>query len=127
VTPIARPEFAARVRALLRRAPTQANGLPAPGGLSVDCEALLLRHEHLDVAVSRTEIEILRCLIQADGHAVLRSQLEQVAWGYRERSLNTLNVALSRLRRKLRTVRAECQIMHDRGQGYALMELKGEQ
>lgn len=125
VTPFAVAEFSARIRALLRRAPATPTTMTvsAPGGLEVDCEALLLRHERLDVALSQTEIDILRCLIQADGHTVMRNKLEQVAWGYGHTlSLNTLNVTLSRLRRKLRSVHANCQILHNRGNGYALLE-----
>jgi DNA-binding response OmpR family regulator len=123
VSPFAVEEFSARIRALLRRAPITPNTVSAPGGLQVDCEALLLRHERLDVSLSQTEIDILRCLIQADGHTVMRNKLEQVAWGYgRTLSLNTLNVTLSRLRRKLRSVHANCQILHNRGNGYALLE-----
>ena len=69
------------------------------------------------------ELQIVVCLMQAEGRTVRRSSLEQAAWGLSDAvTPNALDVALHRLRRKLRAIGSKQQIVNIRGVGYALRD-----
>jgi len=54
---------------------------------------------------------------------VRRSAMEATAWGYSEAvTPNALDVALHRIRGKLRFIGSRQQIINERGLGYALRE-----
>jgi DNA-binding response OmpR family regulator len=75
------------------------------------------------VSLPPTEMRIMLCLVHHAGQTVRRSALEAAAWGMQEAvTPNALDVALHRLRRKLRTIGSSQQIVNVRNHGYALRE-----
>lgn len=71
------------------------------------------------VALTRTEFEILECLVRASGRVVPRDGLIAEVWGDREVSHNNLEVFVRLLRRKLEAD-GEALIHTERGIGYGL-------
>lgn len=119
--PFPMEELVARVRALLRR-PSQQKPLdPAYADLTlVPPEALLCCGEQSQV-LPRAELQILQALLEAGGKPVKRSALEAVAWGLQEAvTPGALDVALHRLRKKLKAVGSQVEIHNLRGVGYAV-------
>jgi DNA-binding response OmpR family regulator len=119
--PFALAELHARVRALARR-----QGLSPPSTLElgparVDFTARRLARDGRDVPLTAREWEVLEFLASRRGHVVSREDLLEVAWHDTSRAASeSLDVIISRLRRKLgREGDAGC-IRTVRGQGYLL-------
>ena len=106
-------EFMARVRALLRRRRTAANGSAhqppvTAGGLHVDPARRLARVDDRDVDLTAHEFDLLYVLASNPGIVFSRDALVQRVWGsdmhITERSVDTL---IKRLRKKIETDPAE--------------------
>ncbi|MEI8633140.1 helix-turn-helix domain-containing protein [Vibrio sp. PP-XX7] len=75
------------------------------------------------ISLPITELQIIAILLKAAGGTVRRSALEQAAWGLSKAvTPNALDVALHRLRKKLRLIHSNVDIQNRRGLGYALHE-----
>jgi DNA-binding response OmpR family regulator len=121
--PFAMDELVARVRALLRRPAEQhtltpAFGdirlLPAEGGMSCGDERITL---------PPAEMQLMLAFVSSGGQVVRRDLLESAAWGLSDAvTPNALDVALHRLRRKLRAIGSRQRIVNFRALGYALRE-----
>ncbi|PZR90831.1 MAG: DNA-binding response regulator, partial [Candidatus Nephthysia bennettiae] len=104
VKPFAPSELVARVRAILRRAPSGANGRHLRhGDLDIDLDRHEVRQDGRLVELSALEFRLLAALVQADGHVLSRDRLLDVlsgpdAEGVLERSVD---VYVGRLRSKL--------------------------
>ncbi|PTT79592.1 DNA-binding response regulator [Pelomonas sp. HMWF004] len=121
--PFPMDELVARVRALLRRPPTQAPLDPAFADLQVQPGQGRLVCGEQAVALPRTEMQILLSLVQAGGAPVRRQALEAAAWGAQDAvTPNALDVALHRLRRKLEAAGSRVRILNQRSIGYALAD-----
>jgi len=119
--PFSMEELTARVRALMRRVPTLQTLTPAFGGITIDPVAGCMRHGAEHVSLAPAEMQIMLSLTQAGGQPVRRMALELAAWGTMEAvTPNAMDVALHRLRKKLRAIGSEVQIDNIRGYGYAL-------
>ncbi|MDH5832812.1 response regulator transcription factor [Luteimonas kalidii] len=119
--PFAMEELVARVRALLRRAPSLQPSEIVLGDLRVVPQAGCLCCGDEVVTLSPAELQIVVCLMQAEGRTVRRSSLEQAAWGLSEAvTPNALDVAMHRLRRKLAAIGSDMVMVNTRGHGYAL-------
>lgn len=99
-------EVLARVRAILRRASGKDSVKPLirAGKLEVDLERYETRVDGKSVSLSPKEFEFLKCLLQADGHALTRDQLLEKVWGYdksMEIDTTTIDQHIARLRGKL--------------------------
>lgn len=122
----------AKVRALLRRAYGEYAVGPEPGRAAGDgrlrlgCLSLDLRRATVSAGdasqpLSKTELELLRLLVQADGAVVKREDLLEALWD--DATFvddNTLTVNVARVRRKLSTLGLEDAIVTVRGLGYRL-------
>ncbi|MFC4727255.1 response regulator transcription factor [Coralloluteibacterium thermophilus] len=119
--PFAMEELVARVRALMRR-PHELRDLElACHGLRVLPRASCMTHGDESITLAPAELQILICLVRAEGRTVRRATLEAAAWGVTEAvTPNALDVALHRLRRKLAAIDAAVVLVNQRGQGYAL-------
>lgn len=98
-------ELLARVRARLRRPalPSDVNS-PATGPLRIDLAARRLEVDGQSVELTRVEFELLAALARRPGAAVSRAWLaEHVLDPSRDGDERTLDVHVSRLRRKLGT------------------------
>jgi DNA-binding response OmpR family regulator len=121
--PFAMDELVARVRALLRRPAEQRPLDPRAGDLLVRPQARTLHCAEESVTLAATEIQIMLLLVQAGGETVRRTALEAGAWGLAEAvTPNALDVAVHRLRRKLRAIGSRQRIINVRNLGYALRE-----
>lgn len=119
--PFSMEELVARVRALLRRPAAMVSLSPTWSGISVDPQQALLHSNDACVSLSESEMQILLCLIRAEGAYLRRSKLESAAWGLEEAvTPNALDVVIYRIRQKLVEVRAPVQVKVRRGVGYAL-------
>ena len=95
-------ELVERVRARLRRPVMQRQSLLEIGTLQVDLQSREVRVEGKPVELTRVEFDLLAALAKRPGAAVTRQWLvENVLDPEREGSERTLDVHVSRLRRKL--------------------------
>lgn len=119
--PFPMEELIARVRALLRRPAGQAPLQLRYEDLRLQPERSLLQCGGESVLLPQTEMQILEALMKAAGEPVRRSALEAAAWGLQEAvTPGALDVALHRLRKKLRLLASRVQILNRRSIGYAL-------
>jgi two-component system response regulator QseB len=117
VKPVHLDELAARMRALLRRAASNAGPTLEIGELQIDpvMHAVSLRGEPLDL--SAREYALLEVLAARPGRALSRAQLEEALYGWGEEvASNAIEVHIHHLRRKL----GPGWIRTLRGVGYAL-------
>ncbi|MFT3953781.1 MAG: response regulator transcription factor [Piscinibacter sp.] len=121
--PFAMDELVARVRALLRR---PAESLPLAAGhgdLRLQPAEGMLHCGEERVSLAASEMQIMLLLARRRGDTVRRSALEAAAWGLSEAvTPNALDVALHRIRRKLRAIGSRQKIVNVRSLGYALRE-----
>jgi two-component system response regulator QseB len=126
--PFSMEELVARVRALMRRPPQLQSLAPTFCGVEIVPETARMSLGEESVSLAPAELQMMLILVQAGGLTVRRSQLELAGWGLGEAvTPNALDVALHRLRRKLRAIGSTMQISNVRGHGYALLEDKNEE
>jgi len=119
--PFPMTELVARVRALMRRPPALQSLRPVHGDVQLHPDRGELERGDDSISLPPTEMRIMLCLVHHAGQTVRRSALEAAAWGIQEAvTPNALDVALHRLRRKLRAVGSRQQIVNIRNHGYAL-------
>jgi DNA-binding response OmpR family regulator len=119
--PFEMEELVARVRALLRRTPVLRALQPRYVDLLVLPESACMCCGEHRIALAAAELQILICLVRATGATVRHATLEAAAWGHGEVvTVNALEVALHRLRRKLLAVGSALAIHNVRGQGFRL-------
>jgi two-component system response regulator MtrA len=95
-------ELVARVRARLRRPVMQREGTAELGDLAIDFQARRVHAAGEDVELTKVEFEVLAALARRPGEAVARSWLvDHVLDPDREGNERTLDVHVSRLRKKL--------------------------
>ena len=134
--PFSPREVAARVRAVLRRSRGSAatnNGeaeqqaLEGPGGLRVDPRTRRASVREREVALSRTEFNLLVAFLKQPGRVFERSQLLDAVWGsdvvVGDR---TVDVHVKALRRKLEEAGGDPKLLETvRGVGYRIKDGDG--
>jgi len=121
VKPFSMQELVARTRSLLRRPPAWHAQALAFGDIVLDTASGMLQVDERRVSLAPAELRILVALVQAGGAPIGRRQLEDAGWGLREAvTPNAFDVALHRLRRKLKEAGAAVAIRNLRTHGYAL-------
>jgi DNA-binding response OmpR family regulator len=121
--PFAMDELVARVRALLRRPAESLPIEPGHGDLQLRPALGMLHCGDECVSLAASEMQIMLLLARRGGDTVPRSKLEAAAWGLSDAvTPNALDVALHRIRRKLRAIGSRQKIVNVRSQGYALLE-----
>ena len=121
--PFEMPELVARIRAALRRRRSSADTGAATtlelGPLAIDTAGRTVRRDDEDIALTRTEFDLLVELAQRPGQVLTRDQLLDRVWGYDYLGDSRLvDVAIGRVRAKverdpanpelLLTVRGSC-------------------
>jgi two-component system, OmpR family, copper resistance phosphate regulon response regulator CusR len=120
IKPFAWSELLARIEAVGRR--TQ-NALRV-GELVIDLEQRHVRCGKLRIELSPREFALLACLAREPGRVFTRKQLLTEVWGIDfDPGTNLVDVAVSRLRRRLTCARG-VTIEAEPGQGYALLVLR---
>jgi len=121
--PFPMEELVARVRALLRRPAAMQSLSPRFGDLRLEPDAGTMCCGDEAVTLPPAELQIMLCLVKAEGRTVRRGALETAAWGLGEAvTPNALDVALHRLRKKLAAIGSTLAIVNSRGHGYALRD-----
>lgn len=119
VKPFSLGELAARVRAQLRLATHAPSTAVRSGDIEIDLITREVRRGGVQVRLSRTEFELLACLMQHRGRVLSRAQILRAVWGYEhEPATNVLEVYIGYLRRKLRDGNGEAPIVTVRSVGY---------
>jgi len=119
--PFSMEELAARVRALLRRPAAMQSLTPSFGDVRLAPDQGTMSCGAETVTLPSAELQIMLCLVKAEGLVVRRGALEAAAWGLTEAvTPNALDVALHRLRKKLLAIDSTLQVLNVRGHGYAL-------
>ena len=118
-------ELAARIKAILRRA--QPRDTPAldlgMGAISLDTTTRTASVHGTALALTGTEFELLRCLLQTPSEVVSKQRMSEIALGRRllpyDRSIDT---HISNLRKKLEQAGSVDEtILNQRGIGYLLI------
>lgn len=127
VKPFAMAELLARLRALVRRGPTVAGPVHRCANLSLDPG----RHEVLcddrPVEFTAKEFQLLHLLIRSPGQVLTRSSIVEHLYDDEFDGVsNTIDVFVSRLRRKLGAADCTAELVTLRGVGYVLRAMGEE-
>ncbi|MHB8574210.1 MAG: response regulator transcription factor [Dehalococcoidia bacterium] len=123
VKPFALDELQARVRALLRRAQTQADERLHYADVTLDEGTREAFRADEPLKLTPREFELLAALLHHPRQALSREQLCQQVWGYAfEGESNFVDVAVKELRKKLEAGDRPRILQTVRGFGYALRE-----
>ena len=121
--PFAMKELAARLRALLRRPGRSLGSVLEVGNLCLDVSSRQASVNGLIVRFSSREIATLELLMRREGQVISKEALEDGLYGLSMHvNLNTIEVLISRVRRRLEATNAGCSIYTLYGIGYLLKE-----
>lgn len=123
--PFAMEELIARLRAILRRPGAALSVLLASGDLTFDTIGREVRVRGELVPMPRREMEMLEHLLRRTGKVIPKRVLEESLYGFEDEvSSNTVEVLVSRLRKRLQTAAAGVTVHTLRGIGYMLADGK---
>jgi DNA-binding response OmpR family regulator len=123
VKPFAMPELVARIRALLRRPGGALGAVMTAGNIAFDTTGREVLVDGKIIPISRREMGVLEQLMRRVGHVVPKDVLEDRIYGFDEEvSSNSVEVHVSRLRKRLNETGASVVIHTLRGVGYLLSD-----
>ncbi|MDR3510640.1 MAG: response regulator transcription factor [Caulobacteraceae bacterium] len=126
VKPFDVAELAARCRALLRRPGACLGVILESGNVALDTASRTVTVSGAPVATPPREVALIEQLLRRAGQVVPRSSLEDHLYAMdAEVTPNALEVAVSRLRKRLTTAGADLTLRTVHGVGYALVASKG--
>jgi len=121
--PFAFRELRARLQSLIRRAAGAASPQIQAGDLVLDMVTRDVRRAGRRISLTNKEYQVLEYLIHNSGRVLSRSMIEEHVWGYDYDGLsNTVDVHITRLRRKLDRPGQPSIIETVRGAGYRLVD-----
>ena len=121
--PFAMEELVARIRALLRRPGGVLGLVITAGNVSFDTTAREVRIDEKTISIPRRELGVLEHLMRRNGRVVPKDVLEDKIYGFgKEVSSNSVEVHVSRLRKRLAGAGANISVHTLRGVGYLLSE-----
>lgn len=119
VKPFSMEELIARVRALLRRPAIALADVLTVGNVGLDPNRRAVAVAGELIAMTRREFDVMELLIRNRGKVVSKTSIDEKVYGFDEDvSLNSVEVIISRLRRRLREAHADVNIVTIRGVGY---------
>lgn len=119
-------ELIARVRALMRRAPSTVMPILEFASLEFELASRQVRCNNREVALMPSEKTLLELLMRDGGKVVSKRRIENAVSEYgdeRSANANAIELAVSRLRKKLEAQPAGVKIETVRGVGYMLREI----
>jgi len=117
--PFSMAELLARCRALLRRPQETLNSVLSAGDIALDTAARRIRVAGREVDFGKREADILELLLRHPGRVVAREDMEARIYGFSEEvTPNAIEVAMSRIRKKLAEAESRIEIHTVRGVGY---------
>lgn len=121
-------ELEARIRAVLRRPGARQRSLLVSGNLSFDTGSRAPSVDGREFSLTKREAALLEELMRAGDHTVVREALEDRLYALSEPvTPNALEALVSRLRRRLSSVKASVEIETKRGIGYRLIGNRASQ
>jgi DNA-binding response OmpR family regulator len=121
--PFAFRELRARLQSLIRRAGGAASSQLQVGDLELDLLTRDVRKAGRRVTLTNREYQVLEYLMHNRGRVLSRSMIEEHVWGYDYDGFsNTVDVHITRLRRKLDNPGEPSIIETVRGAGYRLVD-----
>ena len=116
-------ELLARVKGLLRRAPSKTPLVYHSQNHRIDLGALVIEHEQKQLSLTAREASFLQFIIERKERAVSRDELLVAVWGYSDGSIatRTIDVHVAALRAKLKSIDAGDWVQTVRGRGYRFM------
>jgi len=122
--PFSPRELAARVKAVLRRAPSSPPQPSSPQALEIDESKRQISYFGKVMDLSRYEYEILKTFIRRPGHVYSRDQLMEIVWDQPDTSLDrTVDAHIKNIRAKPTGINPEKEpIATHRCMGYSLKE-----
>ncbi|QYK02825.1 response regulator [Shewanella psychrotolerans] len=118
VKPFQKEELVARLDALVRRSAGFVKPIITSGPLALDLAAKQVSLNAEPMEVTAFEYQILEYLMRHCHEVVAKQRLLDVIYGDKEGDPNTIEVMVSRLRKKLSSGGLENPIVTIRGQGY---------
>jgi DNA-binding response OmpR family regulator len=116
-------EILARLRAVPRRTESQRAALYSLGGVVFDAATRQARAHGRRIDLTRREAALLEEFLRIPGQVITKARLEARLYALHNcGSINALEAAVSRLRRKLAAVKAALRIETKWGIGYRLVE-----
>jgi len=121
VKPFSFGELLARLRALVRRGPSERPAVLTTGDVTLDPAAHLVSRTGVAVELSSREFALLEFLMRHPGEALSRTRILEHVWDYNYAGFsNVVDVYVGYLRRKLERPFDRPLIRTVRGVGYAL-------
>ena len=120
--PFSTAELDARIAAILRRSREgKTGGQLKSGDLDIDLENSTVTLRGAEISLSPTEFRLLEVLVERTGKMVTRENLLACVWNSPECETRTIDVHVSRLRKKLNDGQSPVlTIQPQRGRGYRL-------
>ena len=119
--PFETKELLARIRAVTRRKEPFVSEELTFGNLTLDKTNLKITSTLKEIKVSLKEYLILELLIKNTGHVISKEQFIERIWGFDfEGEYNIIEVYISFVRKKLKSIRSNVKIAVIRGLGYTL-------
>jgi len=123
VKPFDVAELFARLRALLRRTAPDVPDVIEVGGLRIDPASREVSRDGVDIALTKTEYELLLLLAEHPGQVLERKTILDRVWGYSfDTNSNSLDVYVGYLRRKTEQGDRSRMIHTVRGVGFVLRD-----
>ncbi|HEX3173988.1 MAG TPA: response regulator transcription factor [Solirubrobacterales bacterium] len=121
VKPFGPPELVARLEAILRRAPRDAEPIVELDGLRVDLAASTVSRDGEEIHLTPTEFRLLRVLVRNRGRLLTHRILLREVWGPAwTEDTPTLRTHIANLRRKIEPAGGRRLIRTDPGVGYRI-------
>ncbi len=119
VKPFAMQELIARVRALLRRPGAALGRTLTLGNVSLDTSARIATVAETPLDLTRSELIVLEALLRNQGRVLSKERLAECLYDFeQERSTNSVETHVHRLRKKLAAAGADVSLRTLRGLGY---------
>jgi len=119
VKPFAMQELLARLRALLRRPGAALGRTLTLGNVKLDTSARIATVAETRLDLTRSELMVLETLLRNQGRVVSKDRLGECLYDFeQERSANSVETQVHRLRRKLGAAGADVSLRTLRGLGY---------
>ncbi|MCR4831492.1 MAG: response regulator transcription factor [Pseudobutyrivibrio sp.] len=114
-------ELLARIRARIRNTADLSENVLSAYDISIDTSTYQLKKGDKAIKLSKTEYQMLECLMMNKGQILPKNTIINKVWGFDESGdYNNLEVYVSFLRKKLKFVGASACIVTQKGVGYSL-------
>jgi DNA-binding response OmpR family regulator len=119
VKPFAMRELIARLRALLRRPGAALGRTLTLGSVKLDTSARIATVAEMQLDLTRSELIVLEALLRNQGRVISKERLADCLYDYeQDRSANSVETQVHRLRKKLAAAGADVSLLTLRGLGY---------